>query len=97
MPPWHGAKSTDHAGADLSHSLALGILATEQDSLFEVDAAIQRILDGTYGICEKSGTPIPSERLGIVPWTRFTRETLEALERQKRPDRSRSLALMMSR
>jgi RNA polymerase-binding transcription factor DksA len=47
-------------------------LGNEADQLFEVDCALQRIRDGTYGFCEKTGHPISSARLRAVPWTRYS-------------------------
>ncbi|WP_305960236.1 TraR/DksA family transcriptional regulator [Bacillus safensis] len=38
----------------------------------EIDAALKRMEDGTYGICEKTGKEIPYERLKVVPYTRFS-------------------------
>ncbi|CAN5609799.1 hypothetical protein BH24ACT14_BH24ACT14_05560 [soil metagenome] len=40
-------------------------------SLAEVDAALQRIDEGTYGLCKVDGKPIPDERLEAVPATRY--------------------------
>src|SRR5215469_9305440 len=41
------------AGTDsFDRDLALGLASFEQEVLYEVDAAIQRIDDGSYGICE---------------------------------------------
>jgi len=37
--------------------------------LGEIDAALQRIEDGTYGICSACGREIDAERLEAVPWT----------------------------
>jgi RNA polymerase-binding protein DksA len=37
--------------------------------LGEIDAALQRIDDGTYGVCENGGEQIPPERLEAIPWT----------------------------
>lgn len=74
---------------ELEHELALGILSQERDALAEVNAALQRILDGTYGICQETGGPIPEVRLRIVPWTRFTKEALECREREGLANRSR--------
>jgi DnaK suppressor protein len=34
-----------------------------------IDAALKRIEDGTYGICENGGEQIPLERLEAIPWT----------------------------
>ena len=50
----------------------------------EVDAALDRLRRGTYGVCEESGKVIPDERLRAVPWTRYTREVAERHERQAR-------------
>lgn len=75
----------DSAVDETDHHAALGILARDQDMLFEVNAAIRRILEGTYGICEDSGQPIPPDRLRAVPWTRYTREVEERLEETARP------------
>jgi len=40
-------------------------------SLAEIDAALQRIDDGTYGRCEFDGKAISDERLEAVPATRY--------------------------
>jgi RNA polymerase-binding transcription factor DksA len=61
---------------------ALHELAAETDALNEVNDALGRIFNGTYGICEQSGKPIPAGRLKAVPWTRYTREVKEQLEKQ---------------
>ena len=61
---------------------ALSLISSEQNALFEIDQAIHRIRDGSYGICEATGQPIPPDRLDAIPWTRFTREVEERLERE---------------
>lgn len=42
-----------------------------QDEIRAIDAALQRIGDGTYGECVTCGEPISQERLDIVPYTPF--------------------------
>ena len=37
--------------------------------LGEIDAALGRIENGTYGVCENGGEQIPPERLEAIPWT----------------------------
>lgn len=59
---------------EFDHEIALSLLTREHHPLREIDAALQRILAGSYGICEESGTPIPAGRLHVVPWTRYTKE-----------------------
>jgi RNA polymerase-binding transcription factor DksA len=39
--------------------------------LKEIEAASDRVHDGSYGICLSCSTPIPVERLEILPYTRF--------------------------
>ena len=79
----------DSATDEADHGLAFGFLSHKLDALYELEAASRRILDGTYGICEESGQPIPAERLRAVPWTRFTREVEERLEEQSLLNRAR--------
>ncbi|KAA9004159.1 conjugal transfer protein TraR [Paenibacillus spiritus] len=40
----------------------------------EIDAALERMDEGTYGICQASGEEIPFERLEAIPWTAYTVE-----------------------
>ena len=49
--------------------------------LKEVDEALRRIDDGTYGVCEETEEPIESERLLAIPWTRLSIEGAETRER----------------
>ena len=79
----HSVDDADRATDEFDHELALGILSNEENALFEVEAAIQRILDGTYGICEVTGKVIPEARLRVVPWTRYTKDALDRIESQK--------------
>ena len=44
--------------------------AQARQTIDEIDAALERISKGTYGICEYSGEPIPKERLKAIPWAR---------------------------
>ena len=46
----------------------LALSAHARNAVDEIDAALQRIEDGTYGICSVSGQPIPKERLKAIPW-----------------------------
>ena len=48
----------------------LVLSAQAQQTVAEIDHALAKIDDGTYGICEVSGQPIPKERLKAIPWAR---------------------------
>lgn len=73
------------AGTDtFDRDFALSLVSSEQDALFEIEEAIQRIIDGSYGICEMTGKPIDIERLKAVPFTKYSLEGQKQLESQSR-------------
>jgi RNA polymerase-binding protein DksA len=76
----HSMDMADTATDEFDHDLGLGQLSAEQDLLYEVEEAINRILNGTYGVCEETGQPIPAARLKAIPWARFLREVELRLE-----------------
>ncbi len=56
--------------------------------LMEIDYALSRIENGTYGICEETFEPIEDVRLQAIPWTRYSIEGAEIKEAsQKKLDR----------
>ncbi|HRE84018.1 MAG TPA: transcriptional regulator, partial [Opitutaceae bacterium] len=63
------------AGTDtFDRDFALSLVSNEQEALSEIEAAIQRIRAGTYGVCEITQKPIAKERLLAVPFTRYSAE-----------------------
>lgn len=66
-------------------SLALDIAQVDRNLIKEIDDAIRRIDDGSYGVCELSGRPITRERLEELPWTRFSIEAARERERRSYP------------
>ncbi|MFC7322141.1 hypothetical protein [Halobacillus campisalis] len=48
-----------------------------REKLMEANDALQRIEDGTFGVSEKTGEPIPVERLEIMPTARFNVDEVE--------------------
>lgn len=78
------------AGSDAyDKDFALSLLSQEQDALYEIEEALKRIDNGTYGICEMSGKPIPHPRLEALPFARFTVECQADIEKNRRFQRSR--------
>ena len=62
--------------------LALSRVSSQQDALFEIGAALDRIEEGTFGICEMTGKPIERDRLDAIPWTRFSASAERGLEQK---------------
>ncbi|MHC5138194.1 MAG: TraR/DksA family transcriptional regulator [Planctomycetota bacterium] len=58
----------------------LGLVAEERKTLFDIQHAMDRIADGTFGICEGLGTPIESNRLEAIPWTRYSLKYARMIE-----------------
>lgn len=48
-----------------------GLNLVREERLREIDDALERIENGTYGLSEKSGKPIPEERLEVQPTARY--------------------------
>ena len=61
----------DTAGAAYDRELDQGLEEGAQQTLDEIDAALERIEAGTYGTCEVCGKPIGDERLRAIPWARL--------------------------
>lgn len=69
------------AGTDsYDRDFTLSLLSSEQNALYEIDQALKRIENGTYGICELTGETIQAERLEAIPWARFSTEAERDLE-----------------
>jgi RNA polymerase-binding transcription factor DksA len=74
---------TDGGTDSFDRDFALSLVANEQEALAEIEAAIQRIKAGNYGICEHTQKPISKERLVAVPFTRYTAEALKEIEKTR--------------
>ena len=71
------------AGSDAyDRDFALSVLAKEQDALYEIEQALLRIKQGTYGACEMSGEKIPQPRLEAIPFARLTVECQAKWEKE---------------
>ena len=89
--------SRSNASGDLSHmplhmadvgsdsfeqEFTLGLMESERRTLIEIDEALQRIGDGTYGVCLESAQPIARARLEAKPWAKYTIEVAREHERR---------------
>lgn len=65
---------------NFEQEFTLGLIESERKILREIQDALRRIEDGTYGICQGTGLPIPKVRLEAVPWAKYSLEYARALE-----------------
>jgi DnaK suppressor protein len=61
---------------------ALGLMDSERKLLYEINDALQRIKDGTYGICEGTQKPIKKARLEAQPWAKYCIEYASIQEKK---------------
>ena len=81
---------TEHDSGDMSHSLFTRELDATVEQTLErrlrnVERALQKVEEGTYGICDDTGEPIPRGRLEAVPEAIYTVEPQQRHERERRP------------
>lgn len=79
--PQHMAEQGSDA---YGQSLSLDLAAADRRLIKEIDDALARIRDGSYGVCELTGKPIKIERLEELPWARYSIEAARELERRSR-------------
>jgi len=78
------------AGSDAyDRDFALSMLSKEQGSLYEIDEALKRIEDGSYGVCEICEKPIKHDRLEALPFTRYTVDCQAELEKRQHHNSAR--------
>lgn len=71
----------DQANAAWNRELNFALSDGERKQLLQIDAALQRLDEGTYGFCQHSGEPIAYQRLHAVPWARYTVDVQERIEK----------------
>ena len=76
--PTHPA---DIGSDNYEHEFSLGLLQSERSLLNEIDEALQRIDDGTFGVCLGTGQPIRKSRLTARPWAKYCIEHARMIEK----------------
>jgi len=59
----------------------LSLMETEEDTLAAIEAALERVEDGTYGTCEECGATVPKLRLNAIPYTPFCIKCAQRMEK----------------
>jgi DnaK suppressor protein len=74
----------DRASSETDRAIELRARDRQRKLINKIDAAIQRIDDGTYGYCEETGEPITLKRLEARPIATLSLEAQERHERRER-------------
>jgi RNA polymerase-binding protein DksA len=76
--PMHMA---DNGTDNYEQEFTLGLVQKDRELLRDINVALAKIQDGSYGICEGTGKPIAKPRLEAQPWAKYSIEHARALER----------------
>jgi DnaK suppressor protein len=73
--------SADEGTDDFVKNVNLEVTSKEVNLLKQIDRALEKIVEGTYGICDISGEEIPFKRLEAIPYATMTVKAQEKFEK----------------
>jgi DnaK suppressor protein len=79
-----GMDAYDLASVERDREINFILSDRERMKIKEIDDALARLADGSYGICESCGLEIAEERLDALPFTRLCRDCQQDQEREAR-------------
>ena len=85
--PVQEADLADRASTETDRALELRTRDRERKLISKIDAALERIVDGSYGYCEETSEPIGVRRLEARPIATMSIEAQERHERMERTQR----------
>lgn len=71
----------DQGTDDFDRTISLEVTSREYAILRQIERALEKVEDGTYGICDITGDDIPIPRLDAVPYATMTVKAQEQLEK----------------
>jgi DnaK suppressor protein len=78
-PKQHGL---EQAAETLERELDDSVVQRADTEIKEVEAALNRLAEGRFGVCEVCGKPIPDERLEVSPAARYCVDDQARVERE---------------
>ncbi|GAB4187312.1 MAG: TraR/DksA family transcriptional regulator [Simkaniaceae bacterium] len=80
-PKGYSQHQADEGTDDFGRTISIGLTSNEMDILKQVNRALEKIEEGTYGICDLTGDEIPKRRLEAVPYATMTVQAQEKWEK----------------
>ncbi|MGA7105850.1 MAG: TraR/DksA family transcriptional regulator [Candidatus Deferrimicrobiaceae bacterium] len=74
----------DSVSEERTRELDMILTDREKQKLKQIDDALDKIEENTYGLCEECGVKIPRARLKVVPFAKYCVECKEAIEREEK-------------
>lgn len=82
-----GMDTYDLASEERDREINFILSDRERVKVKQIDDALDRIADNTYGMCESCGLEIAEERLNVMPFTRLCRDCQQDMEREAKSQR----------
>ena len=79
----YGLHMADVATDNFERELNMGLVSDDREVALEIDEAMKRIQEKTYGCCEACGKPISKTRLTAIPYARHCKACQETKEHEK--------------
>jgi len=80
-PKGYSQHQADEGTDDFDQKISIEVTSKEQEIVRQIDRALEKIDEGTYGICDVSGDEIPLKRLEAVPYANMTVQAQEKFEK----------------
>ncbi|WP_290731061.1 TraR/DksA family transcriptional regulator [Halobacteriovorax sp. JY17] len=77
-------EDVDQSQVLMAQSLSMGLRDRELVRLHQIEDALAKFDDGSYGLCEDTGEPIGKKRLEKIPWVKLSIDAQEEVERNSR-------------
>ncbi len=71
----------DEGTDDFERTINLEVTGCEFNIIRQIDRALEKITENSYGICDITGEPIPVARLDAIPYATMTVKAQEKLEK----------------
>ncbi len=76
----HSQHQADQGTDGFGQTISIEVSSAEQEIIRQIDRAIEKIDEGTYGLCDASGEKIPRKRLEAIPYATLSIEAQEKME-----------------
>ena len=77
----------DMAADTYDRELSMNLVSSEQEILYQIDDALKRLDDGSFGVCQQCSQPIAMSRLKAVPYASLCITCQRAKEQQHKTKR----------
>ena len=79
----YGLHIADVASDNYERDFKLGLVSNERKIVMDIDEALKRIDENTYGVCHECAKPVAKSRLKAIPYAKYCKKCQEKIESEK--------------